>query len=227
MSPGSRTRSSAGRRAFGAGADGEVAVDDDRPARRAACRRRRRRSTRPAPSCRAGCSRAPRRGPLRWRVMHCAEQGDLVGVFLAAHRGQGADDGRGVGVAGAVVDAQARAGRVDVAEQGELPRPLAGRLAVVPRDDRAFPRRGPRGGVAGRRLSCSSLAWPSWRSSSTPPKPALRLIGSTWKLARYIRWIGSARRTWSPSGQGPSRSQNRCRRCRHPSAVSVMCVSLV
>src|SRR5207249_2970750 len=70
----------------------------------------------------------------------------------------------------------------------------------------------------GRRLSCTRVACPSGRSTRSPPKSAARLIASTWKLARYRRWTGSASTTGSV---GFSAFRNRCRRDRHPSAVSM------
>jgi hypothetical protein len=67
-----------------------------------------------------------------------ANDGDLVGILLAAMLGEGADHGRGCDVAGAVVDRHAVAGRIDVAERHELAGTAGRRLAVVPVDGPAF-----------------------------------------------------------------------------------------
>ena len=114
------------------------------------------------------------------------QQGDLVGVFLAAHVGQRLHDGGRVGIAGPVVDVQAGVRGIDAVEQGQLAGTTGRATGRRTRARRSLLDVGP-STECGSRLSWISLAWPSLRSSSTPPKPAPRLKGSTEKLARYMR----------------------------------------
>ena len=73
------------------------------------------------------------------RELHAAaKHGQLIGVFPAAHLGDGVDERRGVRVAGPVVETQTGMLRIDRLEQHQLPRAAAGRLAVVPRHHRAL-----------------------------------------------------------------------------------------
>src|SRR5262249_36886933 len=66
------------------------------------------------------------------------QNGDFVGVFLSAQAGARVDHPRGVRRTGAVVDLQAVARWVDVAQRGELPWANARRLSVVPGHDDRF-----------------------------------------------------------------------------------------
>ncbi len=81
----------------------------------------------------------PRPGVAGSRGAHAAlHQVDFIRIFAAPHVGDGCNDRRRVGIAGAVVDAEAGVGGVDFLERGELARPASRRLAVVPGDDDAL-----------------------------------------------------------------------------------------
>src|SRR5262245_58243668 len=119
--------------AGGTGANREVAVDDHRQ------------------SCRAHTSSADSAVDLQFsharldvgagpgmasvRRGHAAPQEcNLVRMLLAAHLRQCVNNDSGIGVAGPVMYAHAAAARVDGLQDGQLPRTMARRLTVIPRD---------------------------------------------------------------------------------------------